>query len=305
MTANNRKKYISGLAQINFRVPFSYTHTEASEMYRKSEGVLGQQTDTINYEDCVSGMSRIPENSVDLIIADPPFGIGFNGKKSNYNRRGDLVRNGYVEARGSYGDFSEKWIGSIYRILKPSGSAYILSGWNNLGDILNSLSRSGLTLMNHIIWKYQFGVYTKRRFVTSHYHILFAVKDPGRYFFNRYEFYPQDVWEIRREYDRGKEKNGTKLPCDLVERMINFSSRPGDIVLDPFMGNGTTAICAKRLFRRYCGFEINREMMVLHESKLRSTLPGEAYCNLNDMRPSIEEIIKKYPHLKKILENGG
>ncbi|MGP6206627.1 DNA-methyltransferase [Cuniculiplasma sp. SKW3] len=299
-----RKKYISGLAQLNFIVPYSYTKSQAERMYEESKGVFPLILDRIDYEDCLTGMKKMPDNSVDLIIADPPFGIGFNGRQGNYNRNENLVKEGYEEILNmSYDEFSRSWITSLYRILKDTGSAYIVSGWNNLDKILNSISSSGLKTINHIIWKYQFGVYTRRKFVTSHYHILYVVKNEKKYFFNKFEFYPEDVWEIRRDYARGKEKNGTKLPIELVERMINFSSKPGDIVFDPFMGNGTTAISAKKLFRRFYGFEKNREMKDLHDKSLSEIVPGEDYVNLNDLKPMAEEIKRKYPHLKKIGKN--
>lgn len=296
-----RKKYISGLAQVNFIVPYSYTKSQAERMYKESEGVFAGMLDRIDYEDCLTGMDKIPDNSVDLIIADPPFGIGFNGRQGNYNRKDGLVKEGYEEILNiSYDDFSRLWITSLYRILKDTGSAYIVSGWNNLDKILNAISSSGLKIINHIIWKYQFGVYTKRRFVTSHYHILYVVKNEKNYFFNKFEFYPEDVWEIKRDYARGMEKNGTKLPVELVERMLNFSSKTGHMVFDPFMGNGTTAICAKKLFRHFYGFEINGRMKALHDKSLSEIVPGEDYMGLNDLKPNVEELTKKYPHLKKI-----
>ena len=298
---SKRRKYISGLAQLNFNVPYSYSRDLAERMYNESMNVFGSLTDKIQYEDALKGMKAIPDNSVDLIIADPPFGIGFDGKKSNYNRNEVLIKDGYKEILDMpYDVFSKTWISETYRIMKETGSAYIISGWNNLDKILNAISSSGLKPINHIIWKYQFGVYTRRRFVTSHYHILFAVKNEKKYFFNRFEFYPEDVWEIKREYSKGIEKNGTKLPIALVEKIINFSSKPGDLVFDPFMGNGTTAVCAKKLFRRFYGFEINGIMREIHEKKLSTTTPGEDYMDLNLTKPSIEELSKKYPHLKKI-----
>jgi len=70
---------------------------------------------------------------------------------------------------------------------------FVFSGWTNLKDILNALDEVGFITINHIIWKYQFGVLTKRKFVTSHYHILFVAKDEEKYKFNKIEHYPEDV----------------------------------------------------------------------------------------------------------------
>ncbi|HUU77380.1 MAG TPA: site-specific DNA-methyltransferase [candidate division Zixibacteria bacterium] len=232
------------------------------------------ETNTIYYEDCIENISkRIPNNSVDLIIADPPFGIKFDGKGAQYNRKSEFVVSGYSEiSREDYQDFSKAWIKAIYPILKKTGSAYIISGWTNLKAILIAIDDAGFITKNHIIWKYQFGVFTKRKFVTSHYHILFLVKDDKDYYFNKVDHYPEDVWEIKRDYKPGQKKNSTKLPDALIEKLILYSSRPGDIILDPFMGNGTTATVSLRLNRKYLGFEINPEAKEIIEMNIKSTL---------------------------------
>jgi site-specific DNA-methyltransferase (adenine-specific) len=198
----------------------------------------------IFYEDCITSIpKRIEENSIDLIIADPPFGIRFDGKGSQYNRNSDFVVSGYSEVtQANYLDFSKAWIKAIYPVLKETGSAYIFSGWTNLKDILIAIDDAGFKTINHLIWKYQFGVFTKRKYVTSHYHILFIVKNPKKYYFNKIDHYPEDVWEIKREYLPGEKKNSTKLPDELVEKLLLYSSQKNDLVLDPFMGNGTKEI---------------------------------------------------------------
>ncbi len=217
------------------------------------------ELNNIYYEDCISNISkRIPEDSIDLIIADPPFGIKFDGKGAQYNRKSEFVVSGYTEiTQANYLEFSRSWLKAIYPVLKETGSAYIISGWTNLKDMLIAIDDAGFITQNHIIWKYQFGVFTKRKYVTSHYHILFLVKNKKKYYFNKVDHYPEDVWEIKREYLPGKKKNSTKLPDQLVEKLIQYSSKPGDVVLDPFMGNGTTAVASIKLQRNYLGFEIN------------------------------------------------
>ena len=217
------------------------------------------ELNTIYYEDCISNINkRFPENSIDLIIADPPFGINFDGKGAQYNRKSEFVISGYTEiSQVNYLEFSKAWIKAIYPVLKDTGSAYIVSGWTNLKDILIAIDEAGFITQNHIIWKYQFGVFTKRKYVTSHYHILFLVKNKKKYYFNKIDHYPEDVWEIKREYLPGEKKNSTKLPDELVEKLIRYSSKPGDVILDPFMGNGTTAVACIKLNRKYLGFEIN------------------------------------------------
>ncbi len=135
---------------------------------------------------CISGMTLIPDKKIDLIITDPPFAIDFKAKKENYNRTASRVIAGYNEIKTEkYYDFSFQWMSEVFRILKESGSMYVFSGWNNLKDILTALDDVGFTTINHIIWKYQFGVVTSKKFVTSHYHCLYVCKNP-----KKRKFYP-------------------------------------------------------------------------------------------------------------------
>lgn len=220
-------------------------------------GIGEFELDNVYCGDAINLMKKIPDEVIDLIITDPPFAIDFAPKRSNYNRTQSRVLNGYNEIpKEKYYEFTLQWTKESYRILKPTGSMYVFSGWTNLKDILNALEEANFITINHIIWKYQFGVYTKRKFVTSHYHILFVVKDAQRYKFNKIENYPEDVWIINREYWTGRIKTPTKLPIELVKKIILFSSDEEDIVFDPFLGSGTVAVAAVMLGRHYLGFEI-------------------------------------------------
>lgn len=298
-----KNPYIPGIAQINFKPDFDWEYEEAKKLYENSN-LPADLLDKIFYEDCVEGMKKFPEKSVDLIIADPPFGINFDGKGSQYNRNQELVVEDYGEVIKDYDVFTEKWMSQIPRIMKDTASAYIFSGWTNLKDLLNVIDKLKLTLINHIIWKYQFGVFTKKKFVTSHYHILFVVKDPKQYFFNKIEHYPLDIWDIPRTYMPGQKKNGTKLPEEVVIRAINFSSKPGDLVFDPFMGNGTTAVSAKMMFRHYAGFELNNKMEEIINENIGSVNPGQKYSPYHTLAPSLEDLATKYPAVKNYLENN-
>ncbi len=217
-------------------------------------------------------MKKIPDESIDLIVTDPPFGIGFGHEKQNYNRSLSNTIAGYNEVeKEKYYDFCLSWMTQAFRVLKKTGTAFIVSGWTNLKDVLNAIDDVGFTTINHIIWKYQFGVFTKRKFVTSHYHILFVAKDPKRYKFNKIEHYPEDVWFVRREYWRGKKRTPTKLPLTLVEKMIMYGSDEGDVVLDPFAGSGTVGVAAKRLGRKFLCFEIVKEYCDLAQERIKNT----------------------------------
>ena len=235
------------------------------------------RTDEIYPGDALQLLREVPDSSVDLVVTDPPFAIDFRPQRNNYNRTGSRVVEGYREiAAEDYLAFTKAWMGGAFRVLGATGSLYVFSGWNRLRDVLQALDETGFTTMNHLIWKYQFGVFTKKRYVTSHYHILFAVKDPKRYFFSKAEHYPEDVWVINREYWTGKRKTPTKLPLALVKKILTFSSREGDLVLDPFLGSGTVAIAAKEMGRRYLGFEIVPEYYEFAKERLARTETGSA-----------------------------
>jgi site-specific DNA-methyltransferase (adenine-specific) len=217
----------------------------------------GFRQDTLYRGDALSLLPALPGGSIDLIVTDPPFAIDFKAQRLNYNRKGGNVLDGYHEiAEEEYREFTQRWIGEAARVLSPSGSMYIFSGWNRLRDILEGIDSAGLYTVNHLIWKYQFGVFTKKKYVTSHYHILFVVKDSKRYTFNKVDHYPEDVWVINREYWKGRKKTPTKLPRELVRKIMLYSSNPGDLVLDPFLGSGTVAIVAQQEGRHFLGFEI-------------------------------------------------
>lgn len=286
-----KRRYIPNLAAAHFKPTEDWTNSEAEREYKEAKFPF--EVDKIIYEDCVERMRKLPSDSVDVIVADPPFGLSFTGKESIYNRDDRYVTEGYQEAEGDYEEFSYRWVKELPRIMKSSGSAWIFSGWTHIGSLLNAVKRTDLTLVNHIIWKYQFGVFTERKFVTSHYHILFLVKDKKKYYFNKIQHYPLDVWMIGRNYQPGQLKNGTKLPEKVVMNCIDFASRPGYLVLDPFMGNGTTACVAKGSYRHYLGFEINIGMQRVIEANVNSVKVGELYKPYGDRPDELVERAKR------------
>ncbi len=225
--------------------------------------------------DCVAGAKQhLADNSVDLIITDPPYGINGNTLDKHYNRNENFVIDGYVDVpKNQYAEFSKQWICEAARVLKPGGALYIVSGYTQLVHILNALHATDLTEKNHIIWKYNFGVYTKTKYVSSHYHILFYIKGGAKHTFNLYSRYDsnektdnggscnyqdrEDVWVINREYKPGQIKNKNELPTALLTKIIQYSSNEGDVIADFFLGSFSTAKVAKGLNRQAIGFEIN------------------------------------------------
>ncbi|MHA2001650.1 MAG: DNA-methyltransferase [Promethearchaeota archaeon] len=297
-----KNKYIPNLAEFYFKPDNDWSIEKAHALYQKSATKLKDKPiDQIFYQDCISGMQNLPNSCVDLIIADPPFGLNFNGKEALYNRNADFVVDGYKETHiDNYQEFSEKWISELPRLLKAHGSAYIFSGWTNLFPILQAIKKSGLIIRNHIIWEYNFAVFTKHKYASSHYHILYLVKDESKVYFNRIQHYKTDVWRIPRKYQPNQNKNGTKLPLDLVRQCINYSSKPGDLILDPFTGNATTQVAAKGEFRHFLGFELNNQLQKIIESNLKGINDGEYYLPYQDRLPNLSELADKYPKAYKI-----
>ena len=234
-------------------------------------------------------MKTIPNEKIDLVVTDPPFAINFKAKKSNYNRISSRVLSGYNEIKvEDYYDFTNAWMREAYRILKKSGSMYVFSGWNNLKDILTALDDNNFTTINHIIWKYQFGVVTSKKFVTSHYHCLFVCKDNKKRKFFPYSRFKknaktsdgqslhyrdkEDVWIIKREYWTGDDKTPTKLPAEIIKKILEYSSEEKDLVLDPFLGSGQVAVISKMLGRRYLGFEIVKQYYNFANKRLQKNV---------------------------------
>jgi site-specific DNA-methyltransferase (adenine-specific) len=281
--------------------------------------------------DCIEGAKKyLSDASVDLIVTDPPYGIGGDALHKHYNRNEDFVLDGYIEVpQEEYPAFTDNWIREVERVLKPGGSVYIVSGYTNLIHILNALAKTSLKAVNHIIWKYNFGVYTKKKYVSSHYHILYYVKPGAEPVFNTFCRFSdaekngdstgslnyedrEDVWTINREYKPGKIKNKNELPAQLLSKIIQYSSNEGDLVCDFFLGSFSTAKVAIGLNRRACGFEKSPLAFSYQEREVKKAVPGSLLDGLrtppqnkyfNQRKPIKEsekkEIVQKYTDLKR------
>jgi len=233
------------------------------------------------FGDCRELMKEIQPETVDLVLTDPPYGIRGNKFSNQYNRTSLYVMDGYVEvSEDEYGEFSRQWIRELERILRPGGSVYVFSGWNNLRHILNAFAEdTNLVYRNHLIWKYNFGVWATKKYIVSHYHLLYYVKKPvSDITFNaecrfslkgrvkddsdygshnpNYED-REDVWTIRREFKQKKLKNINTLPSALVRKILSYSSNRDDVVLDPFAGGFTVCLESLSMGRKTIGIEIN------------------------------------------------
>ena len=223
-------------------------------------------------QSCIEGMrEHVADASIDLTFTDPPYGIKGDELDVHYHRDESKVVPGYVDVPlEDYAQFSLDWIRECERVLRPGGSLYIVSGYTNLHHILNALHATGLEEINHIVAKYSFGVSTKNKFVSSHYHVLYWAKpDRGqlrRTFNSNWKYSDQkdsyhdrlSVQDMPRDYKPGQVKNKNQLSEDFIEKFVMYSSNRGDTVLDCFGGGMTTGRTALRWGRRFVGFELNK-----------------------------------------------
>lgn len=252
--------------------------------------------------DCVKGMGGLPDESVDLVFADPPFNIG-----CDYDAYDDK------KTDAAYCDFCRDWGAQVYRILKPNGSFWLAIGDEYAAELKVLFTRDprvgSFHLRSWVIWYYTFGVNCAKKFTRSHTHLLYFTKSKNDFTFNadaikvpsaRQAIYgdkrakkggrlPDDTWVLRpadAEFDptcdtwrfsrvcgtfkEREEWHPCQMPVALLHRVVLASSNAGDVVLDPFAGSGTTLAVAKTLGRRFIGFEISPDYVRGIEHRLAS-----------------------------------
>jgi site-specific DNA-methyltransferase (adenine-specific) len=276
------------------------------------------KTNTIYCGDACELLADWEAEQVDLVFADPPFNIGYlyEGYKD------DVPDDAYIA-------WTESWMRACQRVLKPDGSFYIAIGDDFAADVRIIGRKLGLHLRNWIIWHYTFGQNMKRKFSRAHTHIFYFVKHPKQFTFNdrllrfpsaRHTEYqdlranplgrlPDDVWgEFPRVCGTYKERagfHGCQMPEALLARIVLASSRVGEIVLDPFVGSGTTVVAAKRLSRRYVGIDISeayaahtRKRLAGVEAELGESPTGEDWPQLH-----IDQLMQLYRETGVSAEN--
>jgi len=242
--------------------------------------------------DCIEVLGKVTEPFADLIFADPPFNIGYK-----YDKYYDKVK------KKNYIAWTKEWMSVCRKVLKPHGSFYIAIGDEYAANVKIIAEELGLFMRNWIIWHYTFGQQTKNKFARSHTHIFYFVNDEKNFTFNdhavrvpsdRQLIYndkranpagkmPDDVWDgYSRVCGTFKERAGwhpCQMPESLLKRIVSASSNPGDCVLDPFSGSGTTAAAAYQLGRNYVGIEIS-DMYVKESIKRLTNLEKKHSHNL-------------------------
>jgi adenine-specific DNA-methyltransferase len=250
--------------------------------------ILGNNIHKIIHGDAVEALSQLPDNSIDLIFADPPYNIGknFNGHKDRWTTEDDYL------------NWCYKWLDLCVQKLKPNGSFYVMTATQFM-PFFDIHLRKKLDILSRIIWYYDSsGVQAKKHYGSMYEPILFCVKDKDHYTFNTdkilveaktgakrklidyrktvptiysSEKVPGNVWEFARVRYRMDEyeNHPTQKPVALLERIIKASSNEGDLVLDPFSGTFTTSFVAKELGRKSIGIELQDEYVKIGLRRLQ------------------------------------
>jgi modification methylase len=221
-------------------------------------------------------MSKLPAASVDLVFADPPYNLQLQGDlKRPDDSHVDAVTDDWDKFASfkDYDDFTRAWLLAARRVLKPSGTIWVIGSYHNIFRVGALMQDLGFWILNDVIWRKSNPMpnFRGRRFTNAHETLIWASREPGGkgYTFN-YEVLKagnEDIqvrsdWTIplctgdeRLKGGDGKKLHPTQKPEALLARVILSSSRVDDLVLDPFSGTGTTGAVAKILGRRFIGFE--------------------------------------------------
>lgn len=245
--------------------------------------------------DCIKVLKgQVDEKSISLIFADPPYNLSGNGLSWKGNTTGGdwyMVNEEWDKMSApEYIQFTRKWIGGCARVLKDNGSIYISCTYHNLGEVMLTLKQLGFEIKNVITWQKTNSMpnMTKRVFTHSTEFIVWAIK--GKNWIFNYEDLKKinpdrqldgtlkqmrDVWQLplvqgkeRLHGKDGRALHPTQKPEELLRRIIIASSNKGDIVLDPFLGSGTTAVVAKRLGRKWVGIESSEKYVQVAKVRL-------------------------------------
>ena len=231
--------------------------------------------------DAVRVMRQMTDGAADLVIADPPYNLG----KDYGNNLDDMDSEAYLA-------FTREWLGEAHRILCNDGTLYVFMGVRFISYLYDILDREyGMHFNSWICWHYTQGLGRKRGFSPRHDDILMftkskhfhfdldAVRVPQKYYRARNNMRganPGDVWQFSHvHYCNGnRQPHPTQKPEGLVERMVLASSRPGDLVVDPFVGSGTTARVCQQMERRCVGIELNPAYVALARERLKLPFNG-------------------------------
>jgi modification methylase len=251
--------------------------------------------DVILKGDCVSEMEKLPPGCVDLVFADPPYNLQLSGELHRPNQsRVDGVDEDWDRFAdfASYDALTRAWLLACRRVLKPTGALWVIGSYHNIFRVGAALQDIGFWVLNDIVWRKTNPMpnFRGRRFANAHETLIWAARseDAKGYTFNydALKVFNDDLqmrsdWllpictgEERLKDGKGAKIHPTQKPEALLYRVLLASTKPGDIVLDPFFGTGTTGAVAKKLGRRFIGIERDPAYIAAAEERIAATEPA-------------------------------
>jgi len=244
-------------------------------------------TDVIHSGDCIDIMRAMPDKSVDMIFADPPYNLQLGGDLHRPdNSLVDAVNDEWdqFESFAAYDAFCSAWLKEARRILKPNGTIWVIGSYHNVFRLGVQLQDLGYWILNDVVWRKTNPMpnFKGRRFTNAHETLIWAAKGANskyRFNYDSLKAMNEDIqmrsdWEFplctggeRLKDSEGKKVHPTQKPEALLARIINACTVPGDVILDPFFGTGTTGAVAKKLGRKYIGIE--RDATYIKAAKAR------------------------------------
>jgi modification methylase len=249
--------------------------------------------DTILEGDCIAEMARLPDKCVDMIFADPPYNLQLGGDLFRpEGGRVDAVDDEWdkFDSLTAYDDFTRDWLHEARRILKDNGSIWVIGSYHNIYRVGALLQDAEFWILNDIVWRKSNPMPNFRgtRFTNAHETLIWCAKDEkARYTFNyRAMKALNDDLQMRSDWvlpicggaervkgDDGAKAHPTQKPESLLYRILLACTKPGDVVLDPFFGTGTTGAVARRLKRHWIGIEREHAYVGIARQRIDSTLP--------------------------------
>lgn len=255
---------------------------------KTTKGALELPLDSILDGDCIERMQSLPEASIDLIFADPPYNLQLKGELHRPdNSKVDAVDDEWdqFDSLAIYDRFTRNWLAAAKRLLKPNGAIWVIGSYHNVFRLGAELQNQGYWILNDVVWRKSNPMpnFRGKRFTNAHETLIWASKNEGaKYTFN-YEalkalnegIQMRSDWvlPICTGHERLKDTNGdkahpTQKPEALLHRVLLGTTNPGDVVLDPFFGTGTTGAVAKMLGRHFIGIEREEAYRKVAERRL-------------------------------------
>jgi site-specific DNA-methyltransferase (adenine-specific) len=251
--------------------------------------------DTILHGDCIEVLNSLPENSVDVVFADPPYNLQLRNDLYRPNMtKVDAVNDEWdkFEDFQAYDEFTREWLSACRRVLKDTGTIWVIGSYHNIFRIGSVIQDLGFWILNDVLWIKTNPMPNFRgvRFTNAHETMIWAQKKKGaKYTFNHQsmkalndDLQMRSDWEIplatgkQRLKVNGSKAHSTQKPEALLYRVIMASSKPGDVILDPFLGSGTTGAVAKKLGRNWIGIERDKKYIRVAQKRIDAVTPSPA-----------------------------